>query len=346
MKMAVKLQELIQQLHQIEEDEVPRITAASSSPALEEIRLSVLGKKGRLSLLLREMGGLTGDDRPAAGKVANEVKDAVQAEIDQRSEQLKQAEMQTAIAGEAIDVTLPGIRPATGTLHPLTQVLREIEDIFGSMGFGIELGPEIEDDFHNFAALNFPDDHPARDMQDTFYLGSELLLRTHTSPVQIHTIQSRKPPMAVIAPGKVYRCDDLDATHSPMFIQVEGFLVDTNVRFSDLKGILEAFIHRMFGPNTPYRLRPSFFPFTEPSAEVDIFFERRHPDGHMVREWMEILGSGMIHPKVLENCGVDPQTYTGFAFGMGVERVAMLKYGINAINLFYENDVRFLRQFR
>jgi phenylalanyl-tRNA synthetase alpha chain len=344
--MAAKLQELIPQLQQIEKDEKPQIASAPSSAALEEIRLRTLGKKGRLSLLMREMGGLTGDDRPAAGKVANEVKDAVQAAIDARSEELKQAEMQTAIAGEAIDITLPGIRPTVGTLHPLTQVQREIEDIFGSMGFGIELGPEIEDDFHNFEALNFPNDHPARDMQDTFYLASELLLRTHTSPVQIHTIQSRKPPMAVIAPGKVYRCDDLDATHSPMFHQVEGFLVDMNVRFSDLKGILEAFIHRMFGPNTPYRLRPSFFPFTEPSAEVDIFFERRHPNGHMVREWMEILGSGMIHPKVLENCGVNPQDYTGFAFGMGVERVAMLKYGINAINLFYENDVRFLRQFR
>ena len=220
-----------------------------------------------------------------------------------------------------------------------------IEDIFIGMGFSIELGPDIEDDYHTFEALNFPDDHPARDMHDTFYLeASELLLRTHTSPVQIHTMKSHKPPMAVIAPGKCYRVD-ADVTHSPMFHQIEGFMVDSNIRFSDLKGVLEVFIKRVFGPETKYRFRPHYFPFTEPSAEVDILFERRHPNGHMVSDWLEILGAGMVHPKVFENCGIDPDQYTGFAFGMGIERIAMLKYGINAITHMFDNDVRFLRQF-
>lgn len=340
------LQEFSDKLEAIRDSERVEIEAAQSTAALEEIRLRIFGKKGQLSLLKRDVGRMSGDERPKAGEIANNVSNLLMTALDERAAGLQRTELDQAIDQERVDITLPGIHPPLGSLHPLTRVLREIEDIFGSMGFSVVLGPDIEDEYHNFEALNFPPDHPARDMQDTLYLASNLLLRTHTSPVQIHTMKTQKPPLAVIAPGRVYRCDDLDATHSPMFTQVEGFMVDTNIRFSDLKGILEAFIHRMFGPDTPFRLRPSFFPFTEPSAEVDIFFERRHPDGHLVREWMEVLGSGMIHPNVLINCGIDPEQYSGFAFGMGVERITMLKYGINTINTFYENDLRFLNQFK
>jgi len=339
------LSELTRQLQAIRKEETAAMRSADSTVALEEVRLRVFGKKGRLSKILRAMGDLGEEERPRAGKIANEVKQGLQSALEEKTEQLRQGEVRRTVREETIDITLPGIQPQLGTLHPLTHVLREIEDIFISMGFTIEEGPDIEDDYHNYEALNFPTDHPARDMHDTLYLASDLLLRTHTSPVQIRTMRTQKPPLAVIAPGRCYRCDD-DVTHSPMFHQVEGFMVDTNIRFSDLKGVLESFIHQMFGPDRPFRLRPSFFPFTEPSAEVDVFFERRHPDGHTVRAWEEVLGAGMIHPNVLTNCGIDAEQYTGFAFGMGVERLAMLKYGINTIYTFFENDVRFLRQFR
>jgi len=338
------MQTISLELDQIRCEELSRIQLADSTAALEEIRQSVFGKKSRLSNLMRGLGALSAEERPQVGKVANEIKEALSAALAERAEELRQGEVDCAVRQEALDVSLPGIRPPAGTHHPVSLILREIEDIFISMGFSIELGPEIEDDYHNFEALNFPFDHPARDMHDTFYLASDLLLRTHTSPVQIHTMKSHKPPMAVIAPGKCYRCD-ADVTHSPMFHQMEGFVVGPNIRFSDLKGTLETFLRQMFGPDIPCRFRPHFFPFTEPSAEVDIFFERRHPNGHMVREPLEVLGSGMIHPNVLKNCGIDPEKYSGFAFGMGVERLAMLKYGINAITHFYDNDVRFLRQF-
>jgi len=339
------LSELQNQLQSIQTAEAVAVQAASTTAALDEVRRGLFGKKAPLALILRSLGELSSEDRPAAGKLVNETKEALQQILDERVAALKGSELNASLEAEAVDITLPGCRPCAGTLHPLTQILREMEDIFTSMGFTIELGPDIEDDFHNFEALNLGVDHPARDTHDTFYLSSDLLLRTHTSPVQVRTMLARKPPLAIIAPGKVYRCDS-DVTHSPMFHQVEGLMVDTNIRFSDLKGVLETFIRQMFGPNTQYRLRPSFFPFTEPSAEIDILFERRHPNGHMVRDWLEILGSGMVHPKVLENCEIDPDKYTGFAFGMGVERIAMLKYGVNAIGHFFENDMRFLRQFQ
>lgn len=339
------LDELTREIEEIHQEEAASVQEAETTEDLESIRKSIFGKKGRLSLIMRNMGALSSEERPRLGKAANEAKQLLEKSIEDRAKALRATEMAAAIGQEKIDVTLPGSPPATGGLHPLTLILRRIEDIFTSMGFGIELGPDIEDDFHNFEALNFPDDHPARDAQDTLYLGKNLLLRTHTSTVQIHTMQSKKPPLAVIAPGKVYRSDTPDATHSPMFQQVEGFMVDEHIRFSDLKGTLESFIHQMFGENTPYRFRPSFFPFTEPSAEVDIFYERRRGDGKITREWLEILGSGMIHPYVLEKCGIDPEKYQGFAFGMGVERIAMIKYGMNNLNYFFENDTRFLRQF-
>ena len=339
------LQEMTERMQAVRDEELSEIRAAGSSAELEEVRRRVLGKKGRLSLLMRDMGKLGKDERPEAGKVANEIKDAFQQAIDAQAAALEEKEIEAAIESERIDISLPGTMPRRGNLHPTNQVMREIEDIFVSMGFSIETGPDIEDDYHTFEALNFPADHPARDSHDTFYLAEDLLLRTHTSPVQIHAMKASEPPLAFIAPGKCYRVD-ADVTHSPMFHQIEGFAVDTNIRFSDLKGVLQTFIHRTFGPDVPYRFRPHYFPFTEPSAEVDILFERRHPNGHMVREWLEILGAGMIHPNVLQNCGINSEEYTGFAFGMGVERIAMLKYGIHEIGTLFGNDVRFLSQFQ
>ena len=339
------LSELTQQFQRLAAEEADAIRSAADSAQLEEVRRGVFGRKGRLSTLMRGMGDLISEERPLAGKAANDVKEALLAAIEERAAQIRKEELHAALEAETLDITLPGIRPRIGSLHPLTQTLREIEDIFTAMGFTIELGPDIEDDYHNFGALNFPEDHPSRDMQDTIYLDSDLLLRTHTSPVQIRTMMARKPPLAIIAPGKVYRCDTPDATHSPTFHQVEGFMVDTDIRFSDLRGVLQAFIHRIFGPGVAYRMRPHFFPFTEPSAEVDVLFERRNPGGALVREPVEILGAGMIHPKVFENCGIDPERHTGFAFGMGVERITMIRHGINDLGPFFDNDVRFLRQF-
>jgi phenylalanyl-tRNA synthetase alpha chain len=339
------IQELQNMLDSVRDTLAAEIDHVDTVAALEETRRNIFGKKGQLSVVLREMGALSPEERPIAGKAANELKELLQARIDARSAELSQVESAAAVEREVIDITLPGTAPQVGTLHPLTQTLRQIEQIFVSMGYAIAYGPEIEDDYHNFEALNIQPDHPARDMHDTFYLAPETLLRTHTSPVQIRTMSEKKPPLAIIAPGKVYRCDS-DVTHSPMFHQVEGLLVDENVRFSDLKGTIETFLHEMFGPDTKFRMRPSYFPFTEPSTEVDILFERRHPEGHMVCEWLEVMGAGMVHPKVLENCRIDPEKFSGFAFGMGVERLAMLKFGINAIDLFFDNDVRFLQQFR
>jgi phenylalanyl-tRNA synthetase alpha chain len=286
------------------------------------------------------MGQLAEHERPLAGKVANEVKQALQDALQARRETLERVERDRRLREETLDVTLPGRPFPGGRLHPLTQGCREIVAIFREMGFEVASGPDLEDEFHNFEALNIPPNHPARDMQDTFYLTGGGVLRTHTSPVQIRAMQRRKPPLAVIAPGRVYRCD-ADLTHSPMFNQIEGFMVDAKVRMSDLKGTLERLIHRFFGEDRPYRLRPSFFPFTEPSAEVDILWKGR--DGR--DQWLEVLGAGMIHPVVLENVGYDPAKVSGFAFGLGVERFVMLKHGIQNIRLFTENDLRFLRQF-
>ncbi|MEJ2761970.1 MAG: phenylalanine--tRNA ligase subunit alpha [Gammaproteobacteria bacterium] len=311
------------------------IDAAADLHALDQVRVRYLGKKGELTGLLKRLGGLPEAERPAAGKRINEAKQRIQEALARRQEILEQEELDARVASESLDVTLPGRGHRPGGLHPITQTLATIERLFTGMGFIIADGPEIEDDYHNFEALNIPAQHPARAMHDTFYLGEDRLLRTHTSSVQIHYMQEHPPPLRVIAPGRVYRCDS-DMTHTPMFHQVEGLMVDTAVTFADLKGVLEEFIHRFFEEDVKVRFRPSYFPFTEPSAEVDIMGERG---------WLEILGCGMVHPNVLENVGIDSNEYGGFAFGMGVERLAMLKYGIDDLRLFFDNDIRFLAQF-
>lgn len=338
-----------QQLKTLKQEAADALNAADSVAKLNELRVKYLGKKGSLTSILRGLGGLSPDERPRVGQMVNEVRAALEAMLDTKNEELKKAELATRLVAEKIDVTLPGRVNAVGGLHPLTLTLNRIKDIFMQMGFTVAEGPEVEQDHFNFEALNLPKDHPARDMQDSFYITEEILLRTHTSPVQARTMQSHEPnsPIRIIAPGKVYR-RDYDATHSPMFTQVEGLVIDKDIRFSDLKGMLELFIHQIFNENVGVRFRPSFFPFTEPSAEVDISCVMCKGKGCRVCKgtgWLEILGSGMVHPRVLEMSGYDPKQVTGFAFGMGVERIAMLLYGIDDLRLFYDNDMRFLRQF-
>jgi phenylalanyl-tRNA synthetase alpha chain len=311
------------------------------------VRVRFLGKKGELTAIMKEMGRLSAEERPILGALANRVTVELETLFIARQQAIREAEIVRRLASERIDVTLPGRSAFVGTRHPITQVTEEICEIFTSLGFGIEEGPEVEKDFYKFEALNMPKDHPARDMQDTFYISDDVVLRTHTSPVQIRTMLRQAPPVRVIAPGTVYRRDS-DITHSPMFHQIEGFLVDRHVTFGDLKGILTAFVTQMFGKSVGVRFRPSFFPFTEPSAEVDIQCVICGGDGCRVCKnsgWLEILGSGMIDPEVFRAVHYDPETYSGFAFGMGLERIAMLKYGVNDLRLFFENDVRFLRQF-
>lgn len=331
---------LIQNIETLGAAALAEIQACADLPGLEELRIRHIGKKSELNTLLRGLKDVSPEERPEVGQVANRVKNDVEWAVAARAKDLESTGQALRLTQETLDVTLPGRPLPKGRLHPLTLVLQEIEDIFISMGFEVASGPDIEDEFHNFEALNMPADHPARDMQDTFYLQGGGVLRTHTSPVQIRAMRSRKPPLAMIAPGKVYRCD-ADQTHSPMFHQVEGFLIDSNVRFSDLKGVLGQFLRRMMGPDSKVRFRPSYFPFTEPSAEVDILW---HAPGREPT-WLEVLGAGMIHPRVLEAGGYDPEKVSGFAFGMGAERFAMLKYGLSNINHFYENDLRFLGQF-
>ena len=300
-----------------------------------------------MTSMLKALSSISPDERRAFGKSVNEAKEQIGEELDRLESLLKEEEHKRRIISEAIDVTLPGKYTPFGREHPINKVLSEITGIFTSMGFETEEGPEVELDYYNFEALNIPKDHPARDMQDSFYISEDVVLRTHTSPVQIRVMEKRRPPLKVIAPGKVYRCD-ADVCHTPMFHQVEGFMVDTDIAFSDLKGVLELFIHSFFGSETPVRFRPSFFPFTEPSAEIDIGCIFCAGKGCRVCKntgWLEILGAGMIDPKVFEFVGYDPLTYSGFAFGMGVERMTMLKYSIDDIRLFFENDLRFLRQF-
>lgn len=338
--MAEDLKSLVSRVEELGETALGEVGGCATLEELEVVRQRYLGKKGELSQIARQIKDVPTEDRAEFGESTNRVKTALGEAIAQKRENFEEKERATVLETESIDVTLPG-RPATvGHVHPVTSVLNEIEDIFVGMGFKVVTGPDMEDEFHNFEALNIPRDHPARDMHDTFYLEGGGVLRTHTSPVQIRAMRSSEPPLAIIAPGKVYRCDS-DTTHSPMFHQVEGFLIDKDIKFSDLKGVLVTFLHRMLGEDVKYRFRPSYFPFTEPSAEVDILWEAPGRDP----EWMEVLGSGMIHPKVLEAGGYNPEQVTGFAFGVGVERFAMLKYGIPNIRLFYENDVRFLRQF-
>src|SRR5437867_13218548 len=331
-----------------------RIQQASSEMEIEQLRVEVLGRKGKLTLLLRGLADLPVEERPQAGQELNRLRRVVEEHLDERLKVMDERISERALEEEKIDITLPGTRWERGRVHPLTLVLDEIIDVFWGMGFEIARGPDIEDDYHNFEALNIPKDHPARDMQDTFFVSNDRVLRTHTSPVQIRAMESRKPPLQVIVPGAVYRHDD-DATHSPMFHQVEGFMVDHRIAFSDLKGVLTHFLREIFNRDAGVRFRPSFFPFTEPSAEIDIQCvicggSGAHKSGQACRVckssgWLEILGAGMIDPAVFKFVGYDPKKFSGFAFGMGVERIAMLKYGIDDIRLFFQNDLRFLRQF-
>jgi phenylalanyl-tRNA synthetase alpha chain len=324
------------------------IEGAASSAELEAIRVRYLGRSGGLTQILKSLGALSAEERPQVGAAANEAKRELEALLDARLETTRAAERRRQRESERPDLTLPGRRPARGVVHPLTRVQDEIVRIFAGLGFSVAEGPEIETDAYNFEALNIPRDHPARDMQDTFYLSPETLLRTHTSPVQIRAMRAQKPPVRIICPGTVYRRDVADITHSPMFHQVEGLAVDRGITMADLKGTLTLFAQEMYGPRSKIRFRPSFFPFTEPSAEVDVLCFLCSGTGcRACRQsgWLEILGSGMVHPQVLKNVGYDPEQVTGWAFGMGIERIAMLKYGVDDIRLFFENDLRFLRQF-
>ncbi|MEW6117338.1 MAG: phenylalanine--tRNA ligase subunit alpha [Nitrospirota bacterium] len=323
------------------------LSSAVTPDDLSRLRVKYLGRKGLITDQLKSLSSIPADERPAFGKKVNELKQLIEQEIDARESSLKGEAVRQQLMKESIDITLPGKFTPFGSVHPLSRTLAEIVDIFVRMGFIVEEGPEVELDYYNFEALNFPKEHPARDMQDTFFISKDIVLRTHTSPVQVRGMEKRKPPVQFIAPGKVYRCD-ADITHTPMFHQVEGLMVDKDITFSHLKGILEAFLHQMFGPDTPVRFRPSFFPFTEPSAEVDIGCILCNNTGCRVCKgsgWLEVLGAGMVHPAVFEHVGYDPEEYTGFAFGMGVERIAMLKYSMDDIRLFFENDIRFLKQF-
>ncbi len=323
------------------------LSSVASLSDVQQLKVRYLGKKGLVTSKLKDLSSIPPESRPAYGKAVNDVKVYMEEELSRAESFLKQEEHKRRILAEGIDITLPGKFTPFGREHPVTKVLSEISNIFVSMGFEIEEGPEVELDYYNFEALNFPKNHPARDMQDTFFISDEVVLRTHTSPVQVRVMEKRKPPLKIIVPGKVYRCD-ADISHTPMFHQVEGFMVDKEIAFSDLKGVLESFIHSMFSEETPVRFRPSFFPFTEPSAEVDIGCIFCAGKGCRVCKntgWLEILGAGMINTRVFEMVGYDPEVYSGFAFGMGVERITMLKYGIDDIRLFFENDLRFLKQF-
>jgi len=335
------------QLQQLEKDAITALAGADSSSALQDIRVRFLGKKGAVTEIMKGMRELPAAERPLIGALINQLKDRLEGAFAEVAERLGQEALVARLAGEKIDVSLPGRPTFVGSKHPVTLVSEEISRIFVSLGFSVEQGPEIEQDFYNFEALNIPKDHPARDMQDTFYINDEVVLRTHTSPVQIRSMLKQNPPVRVIAPGTVYRRDS-DITHSPMFHQIEGFLVDRQVTFADLKGILTHFLTRFFGTDLGVRFRPSFFPFTEPSAEVDIACVICGGKGCRVCKntgWLEILGCGMIDPEVFKSVHYDSENYSGFAFGMGLERIAMLKYGVSDLRLFFENDLRFLRQF-
>jgi len=324
------------------------IAAADNLETLDLIRVRCLGKNGDLTALLKALGGLPADERKAAGQDINNAKQAVQQLLEVRKSSLEEAQLQARLVNECVDVTLPGRGQRNGGLHPVTRTMERIESLFSQLGFTVEEGPEIEDDFHNFEALNIPEHHPARAMHDTFYFDAQTLLRTHTSPVQVRHMELEQPPLRIIAPGRVYRCDS-DLTHTPMFHQVEGLLVDENVCFADLMGTLSDFLKLFFeNENLQTRFRPSYFPFTEPSSEVDIQCVMCEGEGCRVcgqTGWLEVLGCGMVHPKVFESVNIDNEKFTGYAFGMGVERLAMLRYGVNDLRLFFENDLKFLQQF-
>ncbi len=336
---------MLDRLKALEASALARIRDAADSQSIESLRVQYLGRKGELTAILRDMASLSAEERPKVGKLANELKSRLEKAFDEYLAGL--TERTSGQKPKPIDYTLPGRRGYAGKIHPVTRVYRQIVDIFLGMGFDLAEGPEVELDYYNFEALNMPRHHPARDMQDTFYIDDEMLLRTHTSPVQVRTMESRRPPIKIIAPGKAYR-PDYDVTHSPMFHQVEGLMVGNDISMADLKGVLTVFVHAMFGTETGLRFRPSFFPFTEPSAEVDIKCVICKGKGCRVCSqtgWLEILGSGMVDPAVFSMVGYDTEQCTGFAFGMGIERITMLKYGIDDIRLFFENDLRFLNQF-
>jgi len=324
------------------------LEAADTPKVLEEFRIRFMGKKGPLTELLRGMGALPAEERPRVGQMVNQLRAELETALATREEAIQSALKAARLKEETLDVTMPGKRAAAGGLHPLNSVLNNMIDIFQSMGFDVVDGPEVETDYYNFECLNVPKDHPARDMQDTFYIGENLLLRTQTSAAQIRTMEERKPPIRVICPGRVYRADEVDATHSPVFHQIEGLVVDKNITICDLKGVLEQFAHEMYGADTKVRFRPSFFPFTEPSVEVDVSCSACGGTGCRICKgegWIEILGAGMVHPRVLKSCGIDPEEYSGFAFGIGLDRLTTTRHKISDIRLLFENDRRFLDQF-
>ena len=324
------------------------IEKTASENEIEELRVKYLGKKGELTAVLKQMGSLSPEERPAMGQLVNEAKQKLETLIADKKSRLKSKATELKLKAETIDITMPAKEIKTGGLHPLNHVVNDMIDIFQSMGFDVVDGPEVETDYYNFECLNVPADHPARDMQDTFYLAENLLLRTQTSAAQIRTMENRKPPIRVICPGRVFRADEVDATHSPVFHQLEGLVVDKGITMCDLKGVLEQFAHEIYGSDTKVRFRPSFFPFTEPSVEVDVSCSECGGKGCRVCKgagWIEILGAGMVHPNVLRCCGIDPDVYSGFAFGIGIDRITTTRYKISDIRLLFENDKRFLEQF-
>ncbi|MBE5891316.1 MAG: phenylalanine--tRNA ligase subunit alpha [Lachnospiraceae bacterium] len=335
-----------EKLQQIKEKAIAAIEQTNGLEMLNDVRMSVLGKTGELTSVLKGMKDVAPEDRPKVGQMVNETREAIEKLLEEKKIKFEQEAMKRRYESEKIDVTMPSTKKEHGNLHPITQVRNQITDIFGSMGFEVYEGTEIETDYYNFTALNTPQDHPARDMQDTFYLSPEFLLRTQTSSGQIHVMENEKPPIKIISPGKVFRSDD-DATHSPMFSQMEGLVVDKGITLCDLKGMLDEFVKEVFGQETTTRLRPSYFPFTEPSVEVDVSCFQCHGKGCKLCKgtgWIEVLGAGVVNNKVLEGCGIDTDVYSGFAFGIGIERIAMLKYGINNIKLLFESDLRVLKQ--
>ncbi|MCI1269122.1 MAG: phenylalanine--tRNA ligase subunit alpha [Ruminococcus sp.] len=337
-----------QQLEKIEASAKEELSSCSEIKALEALRIKYLGKKGELTAILKQMGGLTAEERPVIGQLANKVRADIEEALAEKLSSLKANQQQAKIAAESIDITLPGKHCGLGKLHPLSIVENEVKDIFMGMGFDIADGPEVDYDYYVFEALNLPPDHPARDTQDTFYISDKVLLRTQTSSVQVHVMETQKPPIRIISPGRVYRSDAVDATHSPLFHQIEGLVVDKGIKMSDLKGTLEMLMKKLYGNDCKIRLRPHHFPFTEPSCEVDVMCFNCGGKGCSMCKgegYIELLGAGMVHPKVLEGCGIDSTVYSGFAFGLGLERIVMRRYGISDMRLLYENDLRFLNQF-
>ncbi len=337
-----------EKLEQIRAQAAAALKNAADERSVDEIRIQFLGKKGELTSILKQMGSLSAEERPKMGQLANEIRGDIENTIAGTMAAMKKRALDRRLEKETLDVTIPGKKPALGRLHPLNSTLNQLIDIFRSMGFDVVDGPEVENDYYNFEALNVPKDHPARDMQDTFYLAENLLLRTQTSATQIRTMEQRKPPIRMICPGRVYRSDEVDTTHSPVFHQVEGLVVDKGITMCDLKGTLEQMAHEIYGPETKVKFRPSFFPFTEPSVEVDVSCSECGGKGCRVCKgsgWIEILGAGMVHPKVLKGCGIDPEVYSGFAFGIGLDRLTTTRHKISDIRLLFENDRRFLEQF-